>query len=239
MTRTRVIVAVVGGEFAPTLSHDLGAEIARQGQILLTGGEIKPGSKATKDCAMVGAASIAAASQSTARLIGVLRDDYRFSWKCSIASTIRALFIQVGPLGESRNVINGRTADVCLALKGGPGTLSELTYAALGDIPVLLVDSAQHLQGRLERPEYNAQLAAARDWYRELPDVETCKTAARAALDRSDRWIPGPDLVDTERIIRCAVDLARASGMHGHFPGIPGQPEFATAFQQCLSQVDR
>jgi hypothetical protein len=58
MARRRVIVAVVGGELEPELSHDLGAEIACQGQILLTGGEIKPGSKATKDCAMTGAASV-------------------------------------------------------------------------------------------------------------------------------------------------------------------------------------
>src|SRR5574341_230332 len=128
----RPIVAVVGaGDVSAdgALAEAVGSGVAQSGCTLLTGG---------------GGGAMAAASRGAAEkgglVVGVLpssgprdpayRDEFPNPWV--------HVPIYTG-LSEGRNIINVKSADVVIALPGGPGTLSEIALALKAKRPVILV----------------------------------------------------------------------------------------------------
>src|SRR5260370_639279 len=53
-------------------------------------------------------------------------------------------------LGDGRNYVNASTSDVLIALRGGPGTLSEIALALKLGVPVVLLDAWDFLAGQPE-----------------------------------------------------------------------------------------
>ncbi len=109
-------VAVVGGgEAGPTdlaVAEDLGRELAARGAVVVCGG-----------LGGVMEAVCRGARQAGGRTVGILPGDDR-----SHANPYVDVAIATG-LGEARNLLVVRTADVVIAIGGEFGTLSEIAFA--------------------------------------------------------------------------------------------------------------
>lgn len=123
----RTVIGVMGGGHADAattaLARELGALIAAEGWVLLTGG---------RDCGVMAAAS-AGAAQAGGLVIGVLPGD-GFD---GVASGVD-IAIPTG-MGEARNVVNVLASHVVIALAGGAGTISEVAHALKCERPVVAV----------------------------------------------------------------------------------------------------
>ena len=106
------------------LAQTLGEEIARRGCILLTGGG--PG---------VMHAASHGASRAGGLVIGILPSERR-SPLPGYPNAYVDIPIYTGLL-DARNVINAKTPDIVIALKGGAGTLSEIALALKAGTPVI------------------------------------------------------------------------------------------------------
>ncbi|MBV8432212.1 MAG: TIGR00725 family protein [Solirubrobacterales bacterium] len=117
-------VAVVGsGETGPDerqTAEDVGLALARAGAILVCGG-----------LGGVMAAACRGASAAQGTTVGILPGTDRSS-----ANDWVTIAIPTG-LGELRNGLVVRAADVLIAIGGGPGTLSEIALALKTGVPVL------------------------------------------------------------------------------------------------------
>ena len=114
----RTVIGVMGAgrpldEAAFSVAYRLGALIAEQGWVLLTGGS----PVGVMDAASKGA------HEAGGLVVGVIKsDDSRH------ASRYVDIAICTG-MGDARNVINVLSSDVVIALPGGAGTLSEVALA--------------------------------------------------------------------------------------------------------------
>lgn len=127
------IVGVMGGGVADAatlaLAREVGRRLASGGALLLCGGR-----------GGVMEAAAKGAREGGGRVIGILPfapgegEPNRFV-DC-------ALFTG---LGDGRNYVNARTSDVVIALRGGPGTLSEIALALKVGVPVVLLDGWEFL----------------------------------------------------------------------------------------------
>ena len=117
-------VAVIGpGEANPDerqLAEDVGLALGRAGAIIVCGG-----------LGGVMAAACRGASTTDATSIGILPGTDR-----AAANDWVTIAIPTG-LGELRNGLVVRAADVVIAIGGGPGTLSEIGLALKTGVPVL------------------------------------------------------------------------------------------------------
>jgi len=118
------LIAVIGGS-APTaeemsLAEQVGRAVAEAGAVLVCGGR-----------GGVMEAACRGAKQADGLTIGILpgSDD-------SDANPYVDIAVVTG-LGDARNVIIARTADVAIAVGGSYGTLSEISFALVFDKPVV------------------------------------------------------------------------------------------------------
>lgn len=123
-----VYVAVVGASSASedqaAAAHRVGHELARAGAIVITGG---------------GGGVMAAASQGAreggGRVVGILPGEDR-----AAANPWVEIALTTG-LGELRNGLIVRSADVVIAVGGAYGTLSEIALALAAGTPVIGLDT--------------------------------------------------------------------------------------------------
>ncbi len=126
----KIIIAVSGGREAeePVLNdaYLLGREIAARGYVLITGG---------------GGGVMEAASRGAAgnggTVVGVLPSE-RKNPLPGYPNRYVTIPIYTG-MSDARNVILAKAPDVLVALKGGPGTLSEIALARKSEIPVIVL----------------------------------------------------------------------------------------------------
>ncbi len=127
---TKILIAVSGGRESdePVLrdAYLLGREIAGRGWVLLTGG---------------GGGVMEAASRGAAQnggiVIGILPSE-RKNPLPGYPNDYVGIPIYTG-MSDARNVILAKSADFLVALKGGPGTLSEIALARKSGIPVIVL----------------------------------------------------------------------------------------------------
>jgi uncharacterized protein (TIGR00725 family) len=121
-------VAVIGrGEVGPEerqIAEDVGERLGRAGAIIVCGG-----------LGGVMAAACRGASVADGTSIGLLPGTDR-----AAANDWITIAIPTG-LGELRNGLVVRAADVVIAIGGGPGTLSEIALALKTGVPVLGLDT--------------------------------------------------------------------------------------------------
>ena len=132
MNQRSLIIAVFGSSTTgtPEVAESLGAEIARRGHILLTGGNGEDPS-AVKDRAIVGAKSVEGI------WIGVEKE------APPPAHRLVGRSIQLRPgHGDRRNYIGASICDVAIAFSGGAGTDSEVAFCLAQGKSVVLLDSS-------------------------------------------------------------------------------------------------
>jgi len=126
--RKPVVIGVMGGHRADSKAteeaHRLGAAIAGKGYVLLTGG----GGGVMK-------AASAGAWNAGGLVIAVLPNERGNPLK-EYPHEYVDIPIYTG-MGDGRNAVNAKAPDIVVALKGGPGTLSEIALALKSGTPVI------------------------------------------------------------------------------------------------------
>ena len=126
--RKPVVIGVMGGRRADSKAteeaHRLGAAIAGKGYVLLTGG----GGGVMK-------AASAGAWNAGGLVIAVLPNERGNPLK-EYPHEYVDIPIYTG-MGDGRNAVNAKAPDIVVALKGGPGTLSEIALALKSGTPVI------------------------------------------------------------------------------------------------------
>ena len=232
----RLIIGVVGHtgestEKLATLAAQVGLQITEREVILLTGGEPKA-VKPVKDAAMYGAESH---GSKKGRLISILPRQGRAA--ATIHQRDKSTHLRIDTLLSSheRNVINGRSADVVIALQGGPGTLSEIAFANDAQTPLVFLDSLLQLRQRFdsEKQKLMEIIEDARKKYSWI-DVQ-------ATLRRMSDLLHQPEAdlnlaSNPKAAVDKALTLAINSSNEPQFPAIPpftiSQAEFDTKVGQ-------
>ena len=123
------IISVIGGHDCKAeveqLAHNLGINLAKVGDILVTGGLTGTMSAVSRGFKMAGGSLT----------IGIIP-----SYDKSDANESVDIVIPTG-LGFARNALVVKTADVVVALPGEAGTLSEIAYCLQFRIPVISLNS--------------------------------------------------------------------------------------------------
>ncbi len=123
----RWVLVSGAGEATPDqerAAEEVGRRLAEAGAVLLSGGH-----------GGVMAASCRGASAAGGRTVGLLPGNDRRAANPHVDVPIAT------GLGELRNGLLVRTADVVIAIGGGPGTLSEIALALKAGLPVIGLDS--------------------------------------------------------------------------------------------------
>jgi uncharacterized protein (TIGR00725 family) len=221
----RRIVAVFGGTVPSTtldLAEAIGREIARRGEILLTGGTGPgaPDPQTVKNRAIDGAVSCV--------WIGIDREK---PWK-GYPKAPWGFQIET-PLGHRRNYLEARMCDAAIVLKGQTGTQSEIGSALALRRPVVLVgEKWQKLHvGLRDTPAATGKtLAKATNdkfgWTAD-PALGYDPAALTAALERGDSPLTCEWRADDETAAEI-VDAALA--------GLPGCVSLTGRFPRALNE---
>lgn len=125
---TRKIIAVIGGaeanEKSLQMAEQTGSLIAQKGGILITGGMGGVMNAASKGAKNAGGL-----------VIGILPTANKESANPYIDIPI------VTGMSEARNMIIARTCDAAIAIDGRYGTLSEIAFCLMFDVPVIGLDT--------------------------------------------------------------------------------------------------
>jgi hypothetical protein len=133
LSRSKAIIAVFGSNCGLELAEKIGSEIAKKGSITLTGGT-KPGEKYVKERAIKGAGS--------SPWIGVerrRRAPAGFATKTPYCCKRDSWFVIYSDFEHRRNYLEAYLCDAAIAIKGGEGTTSEVTFAFSLRRPVALI----------------------------------------------------------------------------------------------------
>lgn len=126
--KRRKIIAVIGGAEASdnylTIAEEVGSLIAKGNAILVTGGMGGVMKSASKG-----------ANEANGLVIGILPTLERESANPYVDIPI------VTGLSQARNLIIARTCDCAIAINGKYGTLSEIAYCLMYDVPVIGIDT--------------------------------------------------------------------------------------------------
>lgn len=150
MIKYKLIIGVIGasrnldtipnGNLITKIATELGEEITKRQHILLSGGKpLNNNPQRVHSAAMDGAKQAGKAGK-PARLLSVLRDqvEYKIIYDADIKS--KHLILSTA-FGDERNFINGYVPDVLIAVQGGKGTLTEIAFAHLNQIPIIFIQN--------------------------------------------------------------------------------------------------
>ena len=231
--RAKAIIAVFGGEDrdAVATAKKLGAEIARRGQILLTGGSA-PGTKYVKDSAIDGVGS--------SPWVGVERKPKKVA-----ASESGSGLVIYTDLDNKRNYLEACLCDAAIGLKGGDGTISEVTFALALQRPVVLVGDHWKAEGSLDGSTRQAVLASmvqhaftrVRRTLTGRPDFDALlnEVAIRGGLEQLPPFTyvsssnPPEDAIDW--ILKVLASRHKAGG----FPALAGYRDVAQTYRDWLA----
>lgn len=236
------VIAVFGSSEAETLgpAEAVGAEVARQRAILLTGGGRGQGRPAVKESAMDGAEELRRQGYVAAR-VGVLgREEAEVGAEVEDEGTRLVL---APACGDRRNYLNACLCDVAVAFHGAEGTKSEVAFSlALGRAVILLGEgwTGEYPVVR-DRAAYDAFVGASRT---RVPgdgddDLDHQVADAYARLDADREW--PVDHLPLDHPAREVVELAREraseTGSRGRFPDLPALRGLATAYDDWVAEM--
>ncbi|MGB3479649.1 MAG: TIGR00725 family protein [bacterium] len=126
--KIRKIIAVIGGsepdEKSLKIAEEVGALIAKKGAVLITGGMGGVMNAASKG-----------AKSANGLVIGILPTDNKAHANPYIDIPI------VTGMSEARNIIIARTCNCAVAINGKYGTLSEIAYCLMFNVPVVGINT--------------------------------------------------------------------------------------------------
>jgi len=124
----RKIIAVIGGsepdEKSLEIAEEIGSLIAQRGAVLITGGMGGVMNAASKG-----------AKSANGLVIGILPSGNKTNANPYIDIPI------VTGMSEARNIIIARTCDCAVAINGKYGTLSEIAYCLMFNVPVIGINT--------------------------------------------------------------------------------------------------
>ncbi len=127
-------ITVVGGGRCDTNTASnaerVGAAIAREGGILISGGRGGVMEAASRGAVQAGGTTI-----------GILPGE-----RAEDGNEFVTIPIVTG-IGQARNVVNVLSGEAVVALRGTGGTLSEIAIAVRSDIPVVAIDAWREIEG--------------------------------------------------------------------------------------------
>jgi uncharacterized protein (TIGR00725 family) len=239
--RDKAIIAVFGSkdQESVAIAKEIGGIIARRGQILLTGGT-RAGMDSVKHSAIAGVGS--------SPWIGVGR-----------ANSIDAFeppgggFIIQSDLGHKRNYLEACLCDAAIGLKGGDGTLSEVTFALSLQRPVALIGDHWKSQWILDdarnRPQTLKQMVERA--FGRVGEKSNGKHSLDAVLTPSvilgglEQLPPYTYFTSTntpEDVVDWVTNALSASGNKGRagaFPSIEGYERVAAKYDEYLARIGR
>lgn len=218
MERTRLIICVVGGSTkvpSPVvdLAMQVGRAVATADVILLTGGI--GGQKKVKDAAVHGAMG--------GRIISIIKDGCGVRFRAA-----RHILVESG-MGDARNVLNGFTPDVLIALWGGGGTLTEVAFAAIAGRPVVFLSSRTDLASHVEEM-WTIAAQAVETFRNDGFSDEHLRRAVRPLLDNPETEVTS---------VTAAVESALRAPMTGMLPKIPCLPDAVSDYQRLLEDLQK
>jgi hypothetical protein len=230
--RTRAIIGIFGSTEpqAITLARELGAEVAGRGHIVLSGGT-GLGDTPVKESAIQGAGA--------SPWIGVDPDG-----PVAVEPKGAGLVIHTG-LGHKRNYLEAHMCDAAIGLKGGPGTVSEVTFAVALGRPTALVRESWATDGYLDGATgdlfidtmFKVSFDRVRKDRTGIPGFDELlnEAAIREGLRRpgQHRYFPEATAAAVTDWIGQALS---SSGLRGSFPPIEGYENVATVYQQWLDR---
>lgn len=230
--RTRAIIGIFGSTEpeAIALARELGAEVAGRGHIVLTGGT-GPGDRAVKESAITGAG--------TSPWIGVDPSD-------PIGTLPKGSGFVIGTgLRDKRNYLEAQMCDAAIGLKGGPGTVSEVTFAlSLGRPTALVRDgwaTAKCLDGTTGELLIDTMVELSFGRVGTEPagipafDELLNEAAIREGLTRPGQHRYFPEAT-AAAVTDWIVQALSSSGMRGSFPPIEGYENVAAAYRHWLGR---
>lgn len=166
----RIIIGIMGPGAGATaaevaMAYRLGAAIARQNWVLLSGGR----NQGVMDAASRGAKSVGGLT------IGILPED-----NSSHLSPAVDIPLLTG-LGQARNAINVLSSQVIVACGLGPGTTSEIALAIKASRPVLLMETTPEAIAFFQSLGSPGQVTAP-------PDLDSAIAQIHHVLSQSRRY---------------------------------------------------
>ena len=237
-TRTRRIIAVFGGDTAEdvrTRAEEFGRSIAERRQILLTGGtESAP--TPVKNRAILGA--------HPSPWVGV---DRKKSGGASSKEREPRAFLICSDLDHKRNYLEAYMCDAAIGLKGGDGTVSELTCALWLKRPVAFV--GDYWRGSFDLDASRSQAldrlveATVRRFGSSQGSDALDETLTEKAIRDGLASLPDYRYFDSQTTARAVVDwimsvLPDDKKLQGAFPPVRGHEAVATAYREWLAEQE-
>jgi predicted Rossmann-fold nucleotide-binding protein len=225
----RAIVGVVGGSSSPLhlsvgwervlrLARDVGVEVAGLGGVVLTGAEPGEYGRSPSEIGKVHRNAMRAAVDARGLAIAVLprRPSPAVTWKDGV------LLIETVLTSHERNLINGATPDVLIALAGGPGTVSEALIALSLGRPVIYLNSLHVL-----RAQDQSQVRAI------LEDVSNENDLDVEAV--ANQLLEGTDFAVADKAVAAALGSVASLSRLTNYPkllrGAPAKKLFEDSFR--------
>ncbi len=248
--RQRPIIGVFGtnaavGSIENNLARAIGYKIVKQGEILLTGSNGNLGNEdKVKDAAIAGAKTALEESAEGAWIGVAKRGGPNYTRE-------QSSFVVWTDLKDNRNYLEASLCDVAIALKGGDGTTSEVTFCLALDKPVVLVgdwqefpldenNRAKTIDTLLEKTYKRVKLSSTPDEFEKLLHRNTIKANLETSHMVHKRH-PFPDKKDIDNVAQTIVDVAISyfNQPTGAFPeALTGYDEIKQRYQDWLSSLD-
>ncbi len=233
--RSKPIIAVFGSsKHGLKLAEELGARIVEKNMILLTGGKRGKDKKRVSERAIDGALT-------KGNWVGVARTTKKDPEEQDLGIILHT------DLDHYRNYLEACLCDAAIAIKGGPGTTSEVVLALALQRPVALVGPWEHeltssrldemveeaFRIRLKRPSNNRDIAR---WVKKEVIREKLKKELPPNTCFFGDWKPLE--MEKQKFADDAVDWIREQvsmrGLVGEFPKIEGYDEISAKYAKWL-----
>jgi len=255
MTR-KLVVAAIGGNHvdkAAEFAQQFGEEFtAKQGWILMTGGEPKKSKRKVKDaalfgCKKAGGLMVSILPKNEDQPVSILpkNEDQPAVW-CEPLIGERRIELVTDFTSIERDPITGAAADIVVVFEGGDGTLVELAYAALKNRPIVFLSLStsssrtiltQTSQSRTNRKRLISNLKTANQAYGSL--IPTSEDNLIAALDSCLQDSSIPEVNSIPQAIVQINQLSQHIKLYGdtHFRGLPSKPKIKRRFEQLILEL--
>jgi uncharacterized protein (TIGR00725 family) len=231
-----LVVGAIGGDRQRALGVAFGAEVAKRGWILLSGGEVAD-SDEIKNATMLGADGVEREG-AVARLVGILPSK-SVRWRRPLP---RRLFLETGLPHNVRNLINGVTPDVVVVFGGSRGTLAEAAFARAAGRRLIFCEALGRLKQNVERyfgsgtDETNSRIYFDEPVQMYPNAFATAQTSAGLLALLRHTLVNASDVVPAQLIdavAECDCVIGRTTG----FPGLPNIPGSRERFEAIISEI--
>lgn len=225
------IIGIIGGsskvkEATLKLAYHVGQEIRQRNQIVLTGGHPQESRKTVKKYALLGSLSEKDDGH-FGRAIGIIPRKKEVKVVLKQDNRWRAIFIHTCLSSHERNLLNGITPDVIIALSGGAGTLSEIAFAHLAGKDVIFLESLDNLRRVYisERQKLKEIVDKVRFRFRDIPIAQSDWSVIRQNLDtllQNSPMIASTAEEALDKALSCSNDTyGEDTALARSYPGLP------------------